>query len=86
MLNVVQGCEMTIKKYDQAVEKFDNKMMGVSTREAKRIEAEHQHAMAIAANAGKELDFFEDPDLLTEKRAIARDQRSRPASACKDSK
>ena len=57
-------------------------MIGVSTREAERIEAEHQHAMAIAANAGKELDWFEDPDLETEKRAVLRDQHS----GCKDSK
>ena len=47
-------------------------MMGVSTREVKRIEAEHQYAKAIAANAGKELDFFQDPDLETKKRANVR--------------
>ena len=51
-------------------------MIGVSAREAKRIEAENQHAMAIAANAGKALDWFEDPDLETEKRAVLREELS----------
>ena len=57
-------------------------MIGVSTREEKRIEAEHQYAMAIAANAGKELDFFTDPDLETEKRAAQRVQHS----GCKENR
>ena len=51
-------------------------MIGVSAREAKRIEAENQHALAIAANAGKELDWFENPDLETEKRAVLREELS----------
>ena len=57
-LKVVNGCREQIKKHNDGVKQFNQNMMGVSTREVKRIEAEHQYAKAIAANAGKELDFF----------------------------
>ena len=57
-LKVVNGCREQIKKHNDRVKQFNQNMMGVSTREVKRIEAEHQYAKAIAANAGKELDFF----------------------------
>ena len=47
-------------------------MIKVSNRETRRIDSENQYALAIAANAGKDLDFFSDPDLETKKRADVR--------------
>ena len=61
-----------MKKHEDTVKKFNQSMIKVSNRETRRIDSENQYALAIAANAGKDLDFFSDPDLETKKRADVR--------------
>ena len=41
---------------------------------------ERQHAEAVQANAGKELDFFQEPTLLTRERFGLNGQRIKTAS------
>ena len=72
MLSVVSGCKQVIKKHDEAVKKMNDTMHKASTREASRIDAEMQYARALAANGGKDLDYFCVPALETSKRADVR--------------
>ena len=57
-----------IPKFDRAVEKFNRVCNRVIKKENIRIEKERLHAEAVLANAGKELDFFQEPTLLTRDR------------------
>ena len=57
-----------IPAFDKAVEAFDNTCERIVKQETKRIEEERLLAEAIEANAGKELDFFQEPELLTRER------------------
>jgi len=70
-----------IPAFDEAVSKFDNTCARVIREETIRIEEERLLAEAIEANAGKELDFFKDPELITAARAElkAEFKRCRPS-------
>ena len=69
-----------IPKFDRAVEKFNRVCSKVINKENYRIEMERQHAEAVQANAGKELDFFQEPTLLTRERFGLNGQRIKTAS------
>jgi len=45
--------------------------------ETVRIEEERLHALAVEANAGKELDFFKTPELETAQRAKIKNGNTR---------
>lgn len=69
MLKTIRANKEIIPKFDNAVQNFDNTCERVIRQETIRIEEEKLLAEAIEANAGKELDFFSDPTLLTMERA-----------------
>lgn len=69
MIKTIQANRKIIPAFDQAIEKFDNTCARVIRLETIRLEEERVHAEAVEANAGKELDFFQDPTLLTAERA-----------------
>lgn len=51
--------------YDKAVDDFNSNVEKILNKEINRLEEERLLAEAIEANAGKDLDFFQTPELLT---------------------
>ena len=75
MLQTIEANKKIIPAFDEAVSKFDKTCARVLKEETIRLEEERLHAEAVAANAGKELDFFEDPTLLTAIRAESKNMQ-----------
>jgi len=69
MIKTIRANREIIPQFDKAIEKFDSTCERVIRSETIRIEEERLHALAVEANAGKELDFFNTPELETEQRA-----------------
>jgi hypothetical protein len=72
MRDTIKENKKVIGQYDEALTHFQNTCRRILANEVKRLEDERLHAEAVAANAGKELDYFESPELETEKRFHAR--------------
>ena len=68
MVKTIRANKEIIPAFDRAVEKFNKTCSRVIEKETIRIEKERAHAEAVEANAGKELDFFQEPELLTRER------------------
>ena len=68
MVKTIRANKEIIPAFDRAVEKFNKTCTKVIEQETNRIEEEKALAEAIEANAGKELDFFQEPTLLTRER------------------
>ena len=58
MVKTIRANKEIIPAFDKAVDSFDKTCEKVLTQELIRLEEERLHAEAVAANAGKELDFF----------------------------
>lgn len=58
MVKTIRANREIIPAFDKAVDAFDKTCEKVLNREIIRLEEERLHAEAVAANAGKELDFF----------------------------
>ena len=69
MLKTIRANREIIPAFDNAIKKFDNTCTRVIEKETIRLEEERLHAEAVEANAGKELDFFQEPTLETAVRA-----------------
>jgi len=82
MIKTIRANKEIIPAFDKAVEQFDNTCERVIRAETVRIEEERIHALAVEANAGKELDFFKTPELETAQRAkIKNGNTSKPLKA-----
>ena len=68
MAKTIRSNKEIIPAFDKAVQEFDSTCEKIFKQETQRLEEERLLAEAIAANAGKELDFFQEPELLTRER------------------